>query len=180
MVTFIVYAVQARLRGAPALSINQTFTSLSIISLAAGPAARLLSAFPIAASATGSLNRLQKFMLSPSAIDTRHCSNKGINSSNTHDPSQVSVELKEFRPSPSSLGASALVAERITVRPSPGSSPVLKDISFRIVKSALTIVIGPVGCGEFPRNSSTKAPVWNRARYIGYTDLILPYYCHIT
>ena len=148
IVTFIVFAIQAKVRGTPALSINQTFTSLSILSLASKPGSQLLAAYPIAASASGSLNRLQKFMLAPSSIDCRYGPIHETGSPTRPKASQTGIELEAFeRPKPS-LGHYALLVEDATIQPSPESSPVLKDINARMESSTLTIVVGPVGCGE--------------------------------
>ena len=151
VVTFVAFAIQAKLRGSDQLSTNEAFTSLAIIYLVTSPAAQLLTAIPICASAMGCVDRIQAFLIAPSWDDQR----KGWGISVGTQPRKVSIErtidieLEEVHPGPTKhLGASAIAVTQATIRPSPTSEPAVQGINAEFKSASLSVIVGPVGSGK--------------------------------
>jgi hypothetical protein len=70
-VTFIAFAVQAKVRGSDALNMTQAFTSLALIVLVSEPAAKFLRAVPTLTASLGCFERVQEYLLSASREDGR-------------------------------------------------------------------------------------------------------------
>ena len=126
VLTFVAYAIQAKLNGSTSLSTNQAFTSLAIIALLTVPAGKLLYAMPIISAAMANFRRVQEFLLAPSWNDERY-------------------ETNPFSPG---IEASAISVVSATICPSPTSDPALVDITVKLVPSTINILVGPVGSGK--------------------------------
>ena len=151
--TFIAFAIQAKLRGSDSLSTNQAFTSLAIIFLVSSPASLLLSAIPVCAASMGCFDRIQKFLLAPTWADQRRFLNKragaALETLRIPKPSiDAGIELQHMQPSQSAPDGLVVLLDRITLRPSPTSDPVLQSFSLDLKVATTTLVVGPVGCGK--------------------------------
>jgi ATP-binding cassette subfamily C (CFTR/MRP) protein 1 len=168
VLTFAVYAIQARVRRSNALNTNQALTSLAIITLLTQPASTLLTAIPETVACIGCFERIQKFLLAPSCDDPRVHTGQSEGSRHDISPfntaadialqqvrgkrcrtqtnSEQNVEYQDMPPRDST--GSAMVIADMTVRPSPSSEPALVDIDLQITSSAITILTGPVGSGK--------------------------------
>ncbi|MCJ1311899.1 hypothetical protein MMC25_005572 [Agyrium rufum] len=148
IVTFVVFAIQAAVRGSGSLNTNQAFTSLAIISLTSQPAAYLLAAIPVAASALGCLDRIQKFLLATSWEDQRR--NAGTKPETSVGPrkGEEGIELQVMPAPVQDINLRAIEVKDATIRPSLTAQPVLRNLNVDIEKGSLTMVLGPVGCGK--------------------------------
>ncbi|MCJ1309562.1 hypothetical protein MMC25_003222 [Agyrium rufum] len=145
LLIFIIYAGQSAAEGASKLSTAQAFTSLAILSLLSAPAAELLLSIPQLASGTGSLGRIEKFLLSAVRQD-RRSSDKIANPTREQAKGNGDIELQQL---PKIQDTSIAVAvDGVSLRPSPTAPTVLQDIAFESKKASLTMIIGPVGCGK--------------------------------
>ena len=144
VLTFIIYAVQAKYRGMDSLGTTQAFTSLAILSLLTGPAAQLLTSVPSTAAASGCFERIQTFLLSPSRKDCR------ISQGNQLDLPNLAgdIPLRLLRPSSSNVSDIAISIRRATFRPSVTSEFTVKDVELELRRSSITMIVGPVGSGK--------------------------------
>lgn len=151
VMTFVAFAIQAKLRGSDQLSIDQAFTSLAIISLVTSPAAKLLTAIPVCASAMGCVDRIQTFLVAPSWDDQRQGRGSPSGTQPRKAPVErtINIELEGVHPvSTKPPGASAIAVVQATVRPSPASKPAIQGINAKIESASLTMIVGPVGSGK--------------------------------
>ena len=146
------------------MNTNQTFTSLAIISLLTEPAARLLAALPRASSGMGCFDRIQKFLLAPSRIDKRSCSevpmssalnrtsddskNPTFGSVRTESHSEPEIGHGSTESSGNHLGDLAILVKAADIRPAQDSEIVLHNISLCVNRQSVVIVVGPVGAGK--------------------------------
>ncbi|KAJ9485611.1 hypothetical protein VN97_g7741 [Penicillium thymicola] len=132
VITFIVYAVLAQIRGDDSLTTVKAFTALSIITLVTTPAERLLVVLPQIAAAMGCFQRIHEYMVSDPVKDSR-------------------VVKKEFLPliSDTTDPEVAIALDNVTVLPSQKATRIaLTDVSFKVTSGSLVIIIGPVGSGK--------------------------------
>ena len=126
VVTFAVFAIQARVQGFENLDTNKAFTSLSIITLLTSPASKLLTTVPSTAAAFGCFERLQAFLLISPAPDSRE---------------QLPVAEKHVQ------GALVRI-ENVHVRPRPDAKLVLQGASLDIEASTFNVISSQVGAGK--------------------------------
>ena len=138
--TFVLYAITSG-----HLSAGQTFSSLAIISLLTTPASQFLESLPLVGMATGSLQRIQAFLLSPPHIDQRISGEASSGDLAGFVETGDSIELQSLA---SGKAINGIVVNNISVRPAVGAQMALQDISFRAPRGSLTIVIGVVGSGK--------------------------------
>lgn len=97
--------------------------------------------------ATGCLDRIQKFLLSESRIDDRDVQPGLLHHSNGRAQMEGnSIELQDYQQR--NVGNVAVAVKNAGIPPSPGSSKILHDINFQIVKESLTMIVGVVGSGK--------------------------------
>ena len=145
LAVFVIFAIQASVKGSDRLSISQTFSSLVIINLLTLPAENFLQALPLIAMSVGCLERIQKFLLAESCVDDRiaplnSSSNEGLGTD------RGDIEL-------SNLGGNkaadyAISIQNIVVRPSPEAPPAINDVSLSCKAGSLTMIVGVVGSGK--------------------------------
>lgn len=78
VITFIVYAIQARIRGDDSLTTVKAFTALSIITLVTTPAEKLLAVLLQLAAAMGCFQRIHEYITSDPVKDGRLGHNKAL------------------------------------------------------------------------------------------------------
>lgn len=139
-ITFIIYAIQAQLRGAKSFDIDMAFTSLAIIDIVCSPANALLGVLPEAASIIAAFHRIQTHLLIPSLEDKRGY----LDSKSTNDDSDNHTSPTPYGPSE----AAVIKVDHVTIRPAPTADPVLRDISTFWNKGSLVIIHGAVGTGK--------------------------------
>ncbi|MGI4815732.1 MAG: ABC transporter transmembrane domain-containing protein, partial [Janthinobacterium lividum] len=142
--TFIAFAVRAKLQGSDSLSTNLAFTSLSLVSLVTTPCLMLMIILPMGASAMACFGRIQKFLLDPSRDDQR------FNSSSppTNGIKLDSTAERNVPPTPDQTTASAITIQNAEIRPSLTADPVLKDINISLDVGKFLMLVGPVGSGK--------------------------------
>ena len=141
--TFVIFAIQASLRGSESLSTSETFSSLSIISLLTSPAEEFLQTLPMIGMATGCLERIQKFLLSNSCEDQRLIQESG-NSAFQHETGR-GIELQGF--AKNSAGV-VMALRNASFKPSATAEIAVRDINLDVMKGSLTMVVGVVGSGK--------------------------------
>lgn len=132
VITFVVYAVQAQIRGDDSLTTVKAFTALSIITLVTTPAERLLAVLPQLATAMGCFQRIHEYMVSDPVKDSRIGKKESLPF--TSDKTELEV---------------AIALDNVTVLPSQKATRIaLTDVSFKVTSGSLMIIIGPVGSGK--------------------------------
>ncbi|KKY17726.1 putative abc transporter [Phaeomoniella chlamydospora] len=174
VITLVIYAIQAKLRGSQSLDTNTAFTSIAIISMVTGPANMILVLVPQFAACLAALDRIQKYLLSPSREDGRL---ETKDSPAGQNGQRHIVENGHAQDSPKVIAASpnAVDIDRATIRPASTAEPVLNDITTTAATGGLVFVSGTVGTGkttlvkailgDLPLDSGT---ITIRSKRIGY------------
>ena len=148
VITFTVYAIQARIQGDDSLTTVRAFTALSIITLVTTPAEKLLAVLPQLAAALGCFQRIHEYITSDpvkdgrlgrtevltlnSAISSANANEKGFTPRTDNEEQGIAIEL-----------------DNVTVLPSPKAiSVALKNVSFKVRRGNLLVVTGSVGSGK--------------------------------
>ncbi|KAE9378324.1 putative multidrug resistance protein [Stipitochalara longipes BDJ] len=145
LAVFVIFAIQASVKGSDRLSISQTFSSLVIVNLLTIPAENFLQAFPLIAMSVSCLERIQGFLLSESCVDDRIVPLNSLSSENL-GTEQESIELSNL--GVNTAAEHAILIQNIVVRPSPDAPPAINDVSLSCKVGSLTMVIGVVGSGK--------------------------------
>lgn len=145
--------------GRSPLTVNQTFTALSIISLVSTPLSNLVYSGPRVTGALECFERVQTFLLAKSRNDDRivHHPHSSREESQTKSDSEIvqTFELQPMKPDSgeSRLHLSGARAAIIQLHQADFGwdrhlATVLSNISLRCTESSLTIIIGAVGSGK--------------------------------
>ena len=148
LTAFVTYSIQAKLTGGNPLTVNQAYTSLTIILLVTNPAAQLLGSVPIITSSITCFDRIQRFLQSKAKTEERRGA-PAIHGADVGRPesSQGDFELARL-PSRAFDGRIALFLDHVTVKLSSKSPPVLRNVSVKAHRGQLTMVVGPIGSGK--------------------------------
>jgi ATP-binding cassette, subfamily C (CFTR/MRP), member 1 len=144
VVTLVVYAIQAQLRGAKPIDANLVFTSLAMIEMVTSPATSLLILVPNVASYIAGFDRIQKYLTSPDRQDKREI----LDAKYTNAASSYMDTGDSNTPSAGNSDDLAVSMNETTIRPASTADPVLKNISMRFKKGSLVVCVGPVGTGK--------------------------------
>ncbi|RAL17389.1 P-loop containing nucleoside triphosphate hydrolase protein [Aspergillus homomorphus CBS 101889] len=177
LVTFAAFVIRARIDHSQTLSTVQAFTSLAIINLITTPALQLLASIPAVTAAWGALDRIHKFLTSPS-MSSLSSGRNAANDRVSHSSPGSAVELNILPPKV----RSDKVVLRMTdacIRPTPDSDFSLTEINVAIEIDTVTMLSGPVGCGkstllkaalgELPCERGTIAREWHGGAYCSQT-----------
>lgn len=148
VITFIVYAIQAQIRGDNSLTTVKAFTALGIITLVTTPAEKLLAVLPQLAAAMGCFQRIHEYMVSDPVKDSRLGCNGSLSLDSTTSPDNAD---KKESPSPTDNEEQdvAVSLDHVTVLlPQKTISFTLTDLSFKVKSGTLLVVTGPVGSGK--------------------------------
>jgi ATP-binding cassette subfamily C (CFTR/MRP) protein 1 len=140
VLTFIVYAIRARVDGSAGLDISQAFTSIALLNLVTTPTAKLLTIMPLWAQALGCFERLQKYFELPIY---NHESLPRASNSETQD---TGIEMSMLQPPRSQ--AHAIMCSNVDIALSTEGPAILKDITFEVRPGSLTVITGPTGSGK--------------------------------
>lgn len=144
--TFVVYAAQGK-----ELDAAKVFSSLSIITLLANPASKLLSAIPSITAASGSFDRIQAFLLlATSPQHTREDFDRMRESEVDASPHVAEMQHMSFKgpPGTTDLQTPVISMEHLSIRPSSSAKFVLRDVNLEVPFGTLVIIQGPVGSGK--------------------------------
>ncbi|KAI5206442.1 putative ABC transporter [Aureobasidium subglaciale] len=140
VLTFVVYAIKARIDGSAGLEISQAFTSMALLNLVTTPTAKLLTIMPLWAQALGCFERLQTYFELP-IHDPR-----SLSSASNSDIRDTGIEMTPLQP----LGTqtNAIMCTGMDVTLSTGGPTILRDITFEAKPGSLTVITGPTGSGK--------------------------------
>ncbi|KUJ15876.1 putative multidrug resistance protein [Mollisia scopiformis] len=179
VLTFIAFAIQARVRHQDTLSTNQAFTSLAILSLVTAPVEALLIAAPLVAAGNGCMQRIQIFLRAASWDDTRLLFQETPSMSSQTPMDNIEMENIGGKES----NSVALSIKNLTLRYSPTLEPALKDINTELKRGSLTMLVGPIGSGkssfmkailgELPYQSGTISVSSKNVAYCAQTSWML-------
>ena len=151
ILTLVVYAIQAQLRGTEPINAQLAFTSLALINMVTQPANTLLVLIPNIATFIAGFDRVQKYLTSPDRedkrgiLDTKYA-NRASGGTDGNGSAHHSDHLVM-----ASGGDDADVAisiDHVVVRPAKTADPVLKNISTNWKKGSLVVCSGAVGTGK--------------------------------
>ncbi|KAH8812816.1 putative multidrug resistance protein [Xylogone sp. PMI_703] len=146
VVTLIVYAADAHLRGKGPLDPTKVFTSVATITLVTTPANILLALFPQFATVYGCATRIQRYLLEPSRDDKRVLPNPQShilapigNGHTGGDDLNGQLTIDE---------SLAVIIEDVVLRPTAAADICLDGISVQLNKGSLNVICGAVGTGK--------------------------------
>ncbi|OLN96257.1 Multidrug resistance-associated protein 1-like protein 3 [Colletotrichum chlorophyti] len=149
VITFGIAILGQRINAGASLSVATVFTSLSIITLIAGPLAHLISAVPSLVASLGSFERIDSFLrkcqsstpLAEGSQTPRH-----IISENA--PNHAAVEMSAHPSKAQSRYRDVVSIQNGCFALKAGDRPILRAIDLRIEASTWTFIIGRVGSGK--------------------------------
>ena len=157
-VVFLTYAIQAYIRGVESLTVTQAFTSLALITLLSAPASRLLGAYPVVIASTGSIERIQNFLLTPPRKDARLKPGGPATEEFLPLSSSEDIPLQRLRLARSSQATDIAVAiERASIKPSSKAEFALKNIDLIFPQSSISMIIGQ---SWFRQNNIAQINTW--------------------
>lgn len=147
VLTWIIYAIKARVGHEAEINTAQAFTSLALLSLITTPTARLLMIVPRWAQASACFERLQRYfnLATHHDLPDRITGTKGRSVSilETHDAGDIAMS-----PLPTRTGGTAISLRNATASAPMIVDPLIKDASFVAAKGSITVIIGPPGSGK--------------------------------
>ncbi|KAE8358078.1 putative multidrug resistance protein [Aspergillus caelatus] len=148
VITFIVYAIQARIRGDDSLTTVKAFTALSIITLVTTPAEKLLAVLPQLAAAMGCFQRIHEYITSDPVKDGRLGRDQALMLNSAISPADADEE--GFAPRTDNKEKEvAIKLDNVTALPSPKAiSVALQNVTFKVTRGNLLVVTGFVGSGK--------------------------------
>jgi ATP-binding cassette, subfamily C (CFTR/MRP), member 1 len=143
VITFAVFTAANRSIGG-SLTVARMFTSLSLLSLLTQPLSQSFQRIPKFLAAISCFQRIQAFLQTETKSDHRLMINAPLSeSSQGLDVHDDDIELQPLRPV--GVGPDSIVVRNGTFGWSSSDEPILRDISFSIKASGLTMVIA---CGK--------------------------------
>ncbi|RDL30478.1 Uncharacterized protein BP5553_10356 [Venustampulla echinocandica] len=145
VICFTIYTLLARRNGTETLTTPKAFTSLVLFNNLAIPITLLVQAVTGLATAVGSIERINKFLLEEPRKDGR--AHTGFFSSETlvEGADSSSEKLTEKGKSSKSVLFESRDASSGWSAEKPAA---ISGLTFQIPSSSLTMVVGPVGCGK--------------------------------
>ncbi|KEQ97882.1 hypothetical protein AUEXF2481DRAFT_63168 [Aureobasidium subglaciale EXF-2481] len=140
VLTFVVYAIKARIDGSAGLDISQAFTSMALLNLVTTPTAKLLTIMPLWAQALGCFERLQKYFELP-IYDPR-----SLSSASNNDVCDTGIEMTPLQPP--GVRENTVTCANVDVALSTEGPAILRDITFEAKSGSLTVITGPTGSGK--------------------------------
>ncbi|KAF7947159.1 uncharacterized protein EAE97_004408 [Botrytis byssoidea] len=134
-VTFIVYAIKARVANSSSLNISQVFTSLALINLVTSPASELITSFPFAASCLGCVERIQEHLRRPHRHEKRVLNLK-------RNP--IQENLRDGR----DLAVPVACLSGVSISGNNSESHLLRDLNLVSSQGSFTMILGPSGSGK--------------------------------
>ncbi|KAF4769687.1 hypothetical protein HAV15_011431 [Penicillium sp. str.  len=159
------------------LNVNSVYTTLSLISLLAGPINTFIRAIPAMNTALASLGRIQEFLQSESRRDHRIILENSPASTQPIQSSLEGLELSDLSP-PRHNSASEVIAAR-DVSFAWGNDTVfaVHDVNLSVQKGQFCFIIGSTGCGKstlmkgiMGETPSTKGFLYTKYREAAFVD----------
>jgi len=137
------------------LTLAQALTALSIVSLISAPIINLLTSIPQLAATIACFDRIEKYLLTEERIDCRVPKSRasfGVEQDPLRRESPVSDGAIELRPTTASKQISSartlIHVQNAAFGVKADTTPILNNISVTILRSSITMIIGPIGSGK--------------------------------
>lgn len=150
VISFIVFAIQAKVHSTGSLTIVEAFTSLSIITLVTLPASKLLVLLPQVAASLGCFQRIQTYLVSDTWEDSRIMSPPDVSTPRYSQDEKKPECHQVVNILPKSSGPMvAIEFLNATIHPGPrATAAAITDVSFAVETGSFTVLVGPVGSGK--------------------------------
>ncbi|OJJ96437.1 hypothetical protein ASPACDRAFT_54364 [Aspergillus aculeatus ATCC 16872] len=130
------------------LNLNSTYTTLTLISLAASPVNVFIRALPAMNTALASLTRIQEYLRSESRRDSRIFTEDPRASVQESQATSESIELADMSPPRHHNSAEVIAAREVSFSWNQSASFSIHNINVSFHENQFYFIIGPVGCGK--------------------------------
>jgi ATP-binding cassette subfamily C (CFTR/MRP) protein 1 len=145
LAAFVIFAIQASVKGSARLSTSETFSSLVLITLLTTPAENFLQSLPLIAMSVGCIERIQSFLLSEPCHDQRIIA-RSLPKSIEPGTDAEGIELSSLDVG-ETVGPAILIQNAV-IRPSSEAPPAINNVGFQAERGSLTMIVGVVGSGK--------------------------------
>ncbi|RAH47783.1 P-loop containing nucleoside triphosphate hydrolase protein [Aspergillus brunneoviolaceus CBS 621.78] len=183
-ITLAIYALGAK--EGQGLNVNSTYSTLSLISLAASPVNVFIRALPAMNTALASLTRIQEYLQSESRRDSRIFTEDPRASVQESQATSENIELADMSRPRYHSAAEVITARDVSFSWNQPSSFSIHNINLSFRESQFYFIIGPVGCGKstlvkgiLGETPSTKGLLHARHRETAFVDQT-PWICNMS
>ncbi|WPH03196.1 atp-binding cassette [Acrodontium crateriforme] len=131
-ITFILFAILAKIQGRAALDAETAFTTVALLALVTHPANMVMTMVPRAVAAFAGFERIQAYLTEPAFADQRAKAPEVL----------LAAENERTITSP------AIVVTDVSIAIPQNSPPILRNLNFVVPKSGLVICTGATGTGK--------------------------------
>ncbi|KAJ5937940.1 P-loop containing nucleoside triphosphate hydrolase protein [Penicillium verhagenii] len=142
-ITFVVYALLAKMTGSAPFDTDRVFTSFALIQMVTLPANSILFILPDFIAAIAGFDRIQKYLLEPEHTDHRDmptCSPSG-------NPQKLNQSVSWESMGSNNKGNAVLIQDA-TFYYCSGNRPILDRVNLKIESGSLVVVTGVIGSGK--------------------------------
>ncbi len=156
--SFGIFSLLAQKNNTTPLTTEKGFTALAVFALLRTPMSTLIDAIAGVVASIGAIQRIGEYLAKKSHISPHNQTNKLIPppytfySAENQDQSYDTIMMSDLgdqsikqKPGP---GSHVVLATKFSSGWDKDRAFVLRDLSFSILQSSLTFIIGPVGCGK--------------------------------
>lgn len=159
------------------LNVNSVYTTLSLISLLAGPINTFIRAIPAMNTALASFNRVQKFLQSEGRRDHRMNLEDSSPITQRIQPSLEGLELSDLCPLRQSSVSEVITARDVSFAWGNHTAFAVHDINLTVQKGQFCFIIGSTGCGKstlmkgiLGETPSTQGFLYTKYRETAFVD----------
>ncbi|RAH67283.1 putative ATP-binding cassette transporter [Aspergillus aculeatinus CBS 121060] len=183
-VTLAIYALGAK--EGQGLNVDSTYSTLSLISLAASPVNVFIRALPAMNTALASLTRIQEYLQSESRRDSRIFTEDPRASVQESQATSENIELAGMSSPGHHSAAEVITARDVSFSWNQSASFSIHNINLTFHENQFYFIIGPVGCGKstlvkgiLGETPSTKGLLHARHREAAFVDQT-PWICNMS
>ncbi|CAI7612922.1 unnamed protein product, partial [Penicillium discolor] len=159
------------------LNVNSVYTTLSLISLLAGPVNTFIRAIPAMNTALASLGRIQEFLQSESRRDHRIILENSPASTQPTQSSLEGLEFSDLSPPRHNSGSEVIAARDVSFAWGNDTVFAVHDVNLSVQKGQFCFIIGSTGCGKstlmkgiMGETPSTKGFLYTKYREAAFVD----------